>query len=394
MQTSKKQNKPVTNQRRRSRNPNGQPKPYRDGNRWKAPGFIVDSEGNRYSVIGTGSTMVAAQRKLEQNKQKKLATFTIKQIPSHLLTVSDYLNDWLKRRELSRALAYKTVAGYRSALSRWVFPQVGKALLHQLTRTQVEGIFLAIASAGKTRSTQLQVKSVLEPAFRDAVSDGYLSKSPYANITLLPKKKSKPAYHDLKAVRAILESAKFTTHPLRWHMAIVYGLRQGEVLGLRWSDINLDADIPQVHIQQQLQRQTGKGLVLTGLKSFNSNRHLPLIDETLQQLQKLRDDFDFARSVEGPGWNPEGFIFFTPAGKPIDHSNDRKKWIKLLDQAQANCLPLKSARATFATHLNNLGAANNLLGHGSLGVTDRHYAAHTLESQLGVIQAAYDRVFA
>lgn len=60
MQTSKKQNKPVTNLRQRSRNPNGQPKPYRDGNRWKAPGFVVDSAGNRYSVIGTGSTMVAA----------------------------------------------------------------------------------------------------------------------------------------------------------------------------------------------------------------------------------------------------------------------------------------------------------------------------------------------
>lgn len=393
MQTSKKQNKPVTNQRRRSRNPNGQPKPYRDGNRWKAPGFVVDSQGNRYSVIGTGSTMLAAMRKLEQNKSKKLSSFSISQIPLHLLKVSDYMDDWLNRNQISRGLAYKTLTGYRAALNQWVLPRIGQLKLHELRRTHIEGIFLAVASRGKSRSTQVQIKSVLEPALRDAVSDGYLNKSPYLNIRLLPKKQSLPAYHDLKSVKAILQAAQFTSHPLRWHLAIVYGLRQSEVLGLRWSDINLDSKTPEIHIQLQLQRQTGQGLVLTKLKSFKSNRHIPLIGVTVTGLKRLREAFELSRKIHGDKWNPEGFVFATPAGKPIDHANDRKTWIKLLDVAQAGYLPLKSARATFATHLNNLGASNNLLGHAALGVTDRHYASSTLEDLQETVQSVYDRIF-
>ena len=393
MQTSKKQNKPVTNQRRRSRNPNGQPKPYRDGNRWKAPGFVIDSQGNRYPVIGTGSTMMAARRKLEQNKSKKLASFSISQIPPGLLKVSDYLDDWLNRNQISRGLAYKTTTGYRAALNQWVLPRIGHFKLHELQRSHIEGIFLAIASSGKSRSTQVQVKSVLEPAFRDAVSDGYLDKSPYLNIRLLPKKQSLPAYHDLKSVKAILEAAQFTSHPLRWHLAIVYGLRQSEVLGLRWSDINLESETPEIHIQLQLQRQTGKGLVLTKLKSFKSNRHIPLIEVTVEGLKRLREAFELSRTMHGDEWNPHGFVFATPAGKPMDHANDRKTWIKLLDAAQANYLPLKSARATFATHLNNLGASNNLLGHAALGVTDKHYASNTLETLQGTIQEAFEKIY-
>lgn len=394
MQTSKKPNKPVTSQRRRSRNPNGQPKPYRDGNRWKAKGFVVDNEGNKHAVIGTGSTQISAQRKLEQNKQKKFLSFAVSQIPSHLLTISGYLTDWLSRRKISRGLAYKTVAGYQSALNQWILPRIGHLKLHELRRTHIESILLAIASSGKSRSIQVQVKSVLEPALKDAVSEGYLAKSPYVNLNLLPKRHSVPAYHDLKAVRAILDAAQFAVHPVRWHLAIIYGLRQSEVLGLRWSDINLDADLPELHVQRQLQRQTGKGLVLAQLKSFKSNRHIPLIEVTANELRKLKDGFEFSRSVHGVGWNQEGFVFCTPDGKPIDQSNDRKKWIKLLDAAQANYLPLKSARATFATHLNNLGASNNLLGHSALGVTDKHYAANTLEALQSVIQAAYDRIYA
>lgn len=337
--------------------------------------------------------MLAAMRKLEQNKSKKLASFSISQIPLHLLKVSDYLDDWLNRNQISRGLAYKTSTGYRAALNQWVLPRIGHLKLHELKRSHIEGIFLAVASSGKSRSTQVQIKSVLEPALRDAVSDGYLSASPYLNIRLLPKKQSLPAYHDLKSVKAILQAAQFTSHPLRWHLAIVYGLRQSEVLGLRWSDINLDSETPQIHIQLQLQRQTGKGLVLAKLKSFKSNRHIPLIDVTVDQLKRLRDAFDFSRALHGDQWNPQGFVFATPAGKAIDQANDRKTWIKLLDAAQANYLPLKSARATFATHLNNLGASNNLLGHAALGVTDKHYANNTLETLQGTIQAAFERIF-
>lgn len=392
MQTSEKSNKAVSSGRRRSRNPKGQPRPYKDGNRWKAPGYVTDSHGNRYVVFGTGSTQLAAQKQLEKNKQKKFASFSINQTPPELLLTSAYLSDWLSRKQLASGLSYKTLKGYESALNRWVIPAIGHLRLHDVHRVHLERILLNVAQNNLSRSLQIQIKSVLEPAFRDAVDDGYLLTSPWSKLRLLPPKQAHPAFHDVKAAKAILNSAASSRFPVRWHLAILYGLRQGEALGLRWSDIDLARETPQIQVQMQLQRQTGKGLVLTKPKTFKSNRTIPLMEKTASQLRALQDVFESSRRTLGSNWNPEGFVFCTPAGTPIDPANDRKAWIGLLDNAEVNYLPLKSARATTATHLNNVSAAFNLLGHSNMGVTSKHYAGNPLESLLESIKAASSKL--
>lgn len=392
MQTSEKSNKAVSSASRRSRNPKGQPRPYRDGNRWKAPGYILDNQGNRYPVIGTGSTQIAAQQQLEKNKRKKLAGLSISQTPTNLITVSDYLRDWLDKKKVNSALAYKTAQGYESVLNRWILPEIGHLKIQNVQRTHLERIFLNVAQQRLSRSVQVQIKSVLEPAFRDAVDDGYLVLSPYSKIKLLPAKKSVPAFHDDQAVKAILKAADSARFPIRWQLAIIYGLRQGEALGLRWTDVNLDAETPYIHVQMQIQRQTGKGLVLTSPKSFKSNRRIPLLQQTVELLRELRSAFIQTRNVNGLIWNPEEFLFVSPAGTPIDPANDRKMWIQLMSEAEVIYLPLKSARATSATHLNNVNAAQSLLGHTNIGVTAQFYAAVPLDSLLESISNAAGKV--
>jgi integrase len=391
MQTSKKPNKPVTYSNRRSRNPKGQPRPYRDGNRWKAPGYILDNQGNRYSVIGTGSTQIAAQQQLEKNKKKKLASLSISQTPASLICVSAYLRDWLERKKVTSALAYKTAQGYESALNCWILPEIGHLRIQDVQRNHIEKIFHNVAHHNLSRSMQVQIKSVLEPAFRDAVDDGYLTQSPYSKIKLLPPKKSVPAFHDVQAVKAIIKASDLSKFPVRWHLAILYGLRQGEALGLRWTDVNLDADTPHIHVQMQLQRQTGRGLVLTSPKSFKSNRRIPLLPKTVEDLKNLRAAFNLSRRLNGPDWNPDLFLFTAPTGSPIDPANDRKMWIRLMADAEVMYLPLKSARATSATHLNNVNAAHSLLGHTNIGVTARFYAAVPLDNLLDSLSLTAER---
>lgn len=391
MRTSENLNKPVTPKSRRSRNPKGQPRPYRDGNRWKAPGHILDNQGNRYAVIGTGSTQIAAQQQLEKNKKKKLASLSISRTPTNLITASAYLRDWLERKKITSALAYKTAQGYESALNRWIVPEIGQLRIQDVQRNHIERIFHNVAHHNLSRSMQVQIKSVLEPAFRDAVDDGYLTQSPYSKIKLLPPKKSVPAFHDVQAVKAILKAVDLSRFPVRWHLAILYGLRQGEALGLRWTDVNLDAETPHIHVQMQLQRQTGKGLVLTSPKSFKSNRRIPLLPQTAKQLRELQQSLTYSRSLIGESLNPVEYVFTSPAGGPIDPANDRKMWVRLMADAEVMYLPLKSARATSATHLNNVNAAHSLLGHTNIGVTARFYAAVPLDNLLESISAAVVR---
>ena len=374
MQTSEKSNKPVRSGNRRSRNPNGNPRPYFSENRWKAPGYIVDRQGNRFAVMGTGSSQAAALRQLERNRAKKLQQLSLIETPTHLVRVEDYLREWLAAKVSVSNLSYKTATGYRVALDKWVIPRIGNMRLLDVTRLHVDQIFKDVAAMGKSRSTQVQIRAVLQPAFQEAVDNGFISQSPYLNIRLKPIKQSTPQYHDSSAVKAILRAANSSIHPLRWTLALIYGMRQGEVLGLQWSDVDLQSENPRIVVSKQLQRQTQKGLVLVPVKTFKSNRSIPLLPGTAESLKALKEQFQTERGLN-PQWNPDGFLFPTILGTPMDHANDRKEWQRLIKNAGVQDLPLKSARATSATNLGDVSAAHSLLGHADIAVTSRYYEA-------------------
>jgi integrase len=373
MQDSEKPNKPITT-KRRSRNPNGNPKPYRDGNRWKAPGYLTDGTGKTHKVIGTGSTQAAALKKLATNLAQRQSELSLAQLPKDLVSVEKYCLHWLQDKANTSRLAYKTKTGYESALKKWINPEIGHIKLNALTRQHIQKLFSQVATAGLSRSTQIQIRSVLQPALQDAEDNGFISKSPFKGIKMLPKTSRYPEFYDLHEIKKILDEAKLAGDLARWHLALVYGLRQGEVLGLKWESVELDNASTQLTISSQIQRQTGKGIVDTKLKTGKSQRTLPITNETAALLRELKNANELARTINGNTWNSNAYVFTSSKGTPRDPANDRKTWDRILKRAGVKLLPLHKARSSAGTNAGNLNVASKMLGHSGIGVTADYYA--------------------
>lgn len=381
MQESEKPNKFVK-PKRRSRNPNGQPRPYRDGNRWKAPGSFVDGLGQTHKVYGTGSTQAAALNKLAENIEKRKSELALSQLPRELVTVTAYCSHWLEEKAQSSRLSYKTKTGYKSALRKWIDPHLGQIRLNQLNKKHIDALFQTVAAAGLSRSVQVQIRSVLQPALKDAEDNGYISKSPFLNAKMLPKRSAYPDFYDIEEIKKLLAIQQCTSDWLRWQLALVFGLRQGEALGLRWCDLDLDAKYPKMHIRGQIQRQTGVGLVQEKLKTAKSVRSIPITPAVTEAFKELKQANDLALEVHGQAWNSMGYVFLSSTGTPRDAANDRKAWKKLVAAAGVRDLPLHSARHSAGTNAGDLNVASKMLGHSGIAVTADFYANVPLANML------------
>jgi integrase len=387
MQTNKKPNKPVT-QRPRSRNPNGYPQPYRDGNRWKAKGTFLDGDGVKHIVYGTGSTQHGALKRRDELLLAKRKSMALEKLPRNVIYVDEYCRHWLEVVKQGQAnLAFKTYVGYKSAIDKWISPYLGKIKLVQLNRQHLVSLMNFVLEQGLSKSMQNQIRAVLKPALDEAELEGYIDKTPWRAIKLAKAKSGQPDYFDIAEVNLILAKAKSEGTLLHWQLYLVYGPRQGECLGLRWSDLDLDDVNPSLTFSRQIQRVTGKGLVALPLKTGSSYRKVALSDYMSELFKAAREAHKTAQAVNGEGWNPEGYVFVTPLGTPIDPANDRKSWVKLLDSAGVQQKPLHVARHTAATHASDINIASKLLGHSSIRVTADFYAASPLDAMRASAEA-------
>ena len=397
MQLSKVPNKPVMSSTlkagKSTRNPNGHPRPYLDGRRWKAPGYFLDSSGVRHKVIGTGPTQRHAVIARDRRIQEVSRDLSNSLMPSDSSMVGDFCHYWLNEVKIpSEALRIKTISNYQTAIDIWIKPFLNRTSVVDLTKAQISSLMVAIVQKGLSKSSQVQVKTVLKQALDLAIDLGARSDNPVIGTKMQKRAKQLPIYFTKEECAKILSSASRLGTSFKWELALYYGLRQGERLGLRWKDLQLDTLQPTMTIQNQLQRQTGNGLVLMPVKTSSSARVIPLLPSTLElarthfQYQQLR-----ARK-SGSEVTPEDFVFTSKVGGPVDCANDRKEWQQLLLLAKVPYRRGHAARHTAATMIGDLNQASKLLGHSSIQVTADFYSHVPQVAMAKALQGVKDEV--
>ena len=171
----------------------------------------------------------------------------------------------------------------------------------------------------------------------------------------------------LDAVRGERLEALFT-------VALAIGLRQGEALGLRWEDVDLDAGIVQTRVQ--LQRIDGK-LQLVDLKSESSHRTIALPAVALNALREHRERQRDERTTFGAAWEDHGLVFTTELGRPLDAQNVAKQLRRIREKAGLPWLNFHGLRHGFGSLLAAQGVhprvAMELLGHSQISLTMEIY---------------------
>lgn len=289
------------------------------------------------------------------------------------ITVEEWLDHWLTAIAVRR-LRPKTYDNYTSIVRRHLVRLLGHHRLDRLQPEHVEAAWAQLSTEGLAPATVLLNHRILSRALTVAMQRGRVAR----NVATLvdPPSVRRPEIVPLTEaeVRKVLQAAHEIDNGARWSVALALGLRQGEALGLRWQDVDLD--LGTLTVRHALQRRKGEGLVLVEPKSAAGRRTLALPAPLVDALRAHRAWQVQQRLAAANVWQDGDFLFAQANGRPFDAGQDWDAWKRLLAAAGVRDARLHDARHTAATLLLQQGVAARvamqLLGHSQLSMT-MHY---------------------
>lgn len=316
------------------------------------------------------------KKEVREKREEFLAAYRAGRIsPDAAQRVSKYLQDWLKT---CRRVKESTYADYERQVGL-ALPSIGNVRLDQLKPAHLQALYDELEERGLSATSIDKVHRVLRIAFRRAVKLGTILRTP-TEVAAPPRaeyvERTTLTVEQARTLLALTETDRL--HAL-WTVFLLQGLRLGEALGLRWSDI--DFDEKRLSIRHTVQRIPGKGLVTGTPKTAKSRRTLDLAPATMAALRRRQDQLDFERKKAGWRWESReewlGLVFTTATGKPIDPGTMSKLLHRRLRKAGLPMLRVHDLRHTYATILNENGVdliqVQHALGHSSYHQTANIY---------------------
>jgi integrase len=355
--------------------------------------IYFDKEKNRYIVAVADFANPIKRRKKSFYTMKEAEAFCHEYIRNRGLGKSSFAADPKIKVSAFLASWHKTVRreeetkrSYDTAIRNWINPIIGNVKVSDLTPAIIEGVYAKLDEQGKSDSVLHITHTVLSLAFKDAVRLGLVSYNPMTNVKKM-RKKVIPSKHIPKADadKIYLTSTQDPFLHARVELGMVMGLRPGEALGLKWSDIDWNSRT--VTIERQLQRAKGNGLVFKDLKTHDS-RVLPL---SIHQIAILKIH-QLTQEAAKVFWQKDhGLVFPNGEGRPKDTKADHRDWKKLLKSAGVTQNYTRyQMRKTAITNLITNGVdektAATIAGHSTPVVTMKHYANATTASMLAALE--------
>ncbi len=174
----------------------------------------------------------------------------------------------------------------------------------------------------------------------------------------------------------LLAAADSTPYGVLVRLALETGAREGELLALRWPDIDLSAGL--IHIRRTARRQPGKGIVFGPPKTRSSARTLDITPSTVFMLQGHRAGQVERRLVAGAKYNYQELVFATISGSPIDAANLERAWRKIVTKADLKGFRFHDLRHSSASLLlasgERMEVVSKRLGHSGIAITIDTYA--------------------
>jgi integrase len=353
----------VTTRRHRARK--GQGSVYQ-----RADGYWIASQqvdGVRYTA--SASTSADAQRKLKGKLSPKIAA-------PDSLSLEAFLLDWL-----ASSVAYRvgptTRARYTGLTRTHLIPGLGHIAVGELRPIHVETLLNQALDTGLAPRTVFHIRAVLLTALNYAVKSELATMNAAALAD--PPKLNDPEIFPLDQVQArqLIEAAKGDRLEAVYLMALYLGMREGELLGLRWTDLDFARN--RLTIRRGLGPVDGKVQEIS-TKTKKSRRVIPLVGPiagALQRHHQRQESIDVR--LAGQRWQHAGHIFTTTIGTPIDATNfGNRTWPAMRTKAALpSTVKFHHLRHTTATLLLEaevpMEVVRDILGHSSIVLTVNTY---------------------
>jgi integrase len=280
-----------------------------------------------------------------------------------------YLDYWLESfvKRNRRPATYNL---YEMIVRLYLKPGLGSRKLTGLTVPMVqEFLNRRLQNGDSIRKVQV-MRTVLSAALTRAVREELVVRN-VARLVELPQWQRgtiRPWAAD--EARAFLAAARPDPMYTAFVLLIFYGLRRGEVLGLRWDDIDFDSGT--IHIHQQLQRVRGE-LFLAPVKTQAGRRGLPLLDVAAQALKLQTERQAIYRIDMSSAWPETRLVFTTRTGRPVEPRNFVRSFRRICDDNKIRLIKVHHVRHTVGSLLKDLGVpardAQTILGHTRISTT-------------------------
>jgi integrase len=346
--------------------------------RWMGRFYAWTTTGTQKRITVYGRTRKEATEKMREAQEHNRQGIPV---PDRAWKLGDWLDHWLEHVvSLNRRPA--TYRLYEMTVRLYLKPGLGSSPLTRLSASRVQAFFNGQLAAGSSIRTVQVMKTVLSSALSRAMREELVVRN-VAHLAELPTWERKPVTPwTVAEARAFLEAAKNDPLYPAFVLLLLYGLRRGEVLGLRWRDI--DEDDGELRVRQQVQRIKGE-LRLYPVKTAAGRRDLPLlpIAQTVLDLRRQAQTTD--RAELGRAWLDNGLVFTTRTGRPVEPRNLVRSFHRICDGNKVRPIKVHHLRHTTATLLKNLGVpardAQIILGHSRLAVTLEIYTHEDRQAQ-------------
>lgn len=326
----------------------------------------------------SGRTDAEVRRKLRDARQ--LAS-TIGRTP----TVATWSERWLAA--VAHRIRPATLANYRTAIRQHIIPALGAHELARLQPSDVEAMTGAMIDRGRRGSTAALARRVLVIALSDAARDGLVVR----NVARLarPPRTVEPTRRALSADEVRSFVAATTDEPLGPFaaLAIASGLRRGELLALRWSDV----DGSTLTVSRALARSADGGYAIAEPKSRRGRRSIVLPSLGVEALGRQRIRQEAERAGAGAAWQAGDLIFADAIGRPWHPETITTMFRSLVDRSGIGHLRLHDLRHSAATIALSAGVpvrdVSDALGHSSPSITLDIYGQAVAEGPRRVADA-------
>ena len=315
-------------------------------------------------------------------------------------TVATWLSHWIDNIAVPPHVSENTHAGYRVDVEKHLIPGIGAHRLERLTPEYAERLYAKMQRDGLAAGTAHHVHRTLRNALNEAVRRGHLGRNPVllAKAPKLTDEEIEP--YGLDEIQRLLKAVTERRNGARWVVALALGLRQGEALGLKWSDVDLEKGTLRIRRgrlrpkyahgcggicgrkpgycprKKQTRPDTGD------TKSRAGRRTVGLPDPLIGLFRTHKQKQDAEREMARQLWHDEGWVFARPDGRPLNPNTDYHEWKALIASARLRDARLHDARHTAATVLLILGVptptAMAIMGWSSASMAKRYQ--HLIDS--------------
>ena len=323
-----------------------------------------------------GKTQAGVKEKLKAAIEKN----AVRTVNTEHYTVGQWLDTWMENyaKLQVRASSYKTYQGF---ISNHIKPALGEISLEKLTAMDLQRLYKYLLDSGRVECTESRnkpkglsvktvrnIKQMISSALNCAVEQRLIPANPTKGCVLPKLERKEMKILPPESLGTFFEKARHSGVFELYYIDLATDLRRGELLGLKWSDIDLGKGI--IHVRRQVLRQNGE-VVEAPLKTKNSYRNIAIGAETIEVLKGMEQKDDY--------------VFPSPYGGPMSPDSVLHMLQRVLKRAGLERIRFHDLRHTFSVLALQNGVdvktLSAMLGHYSAGFTLDTYAHVTTSMQ-------------